>query len=136
MHSVRRCGFNFLIRQSSTRTCFTGKTPHQILGVPFGADEKTIKEAYRSLAVKWHPDTNPAPEATETLQKINQARDALLLRGANSIPEEASCDATDMYAWLREQQMQDRKKEYAFFHSDALDEAIYKNDVNAVKECM
>jgi curved DNA-binding protein CbpA len=35
------------------------KDYYAILGVSKNAPEKDIKSAYRKLARKWHPDTNP-----------------------------------------------------------------------------
>jgi hypothetical protein len=37
------------------------------------ADEAAIKSAYRQLARQYHPDLNPAPEALQRMQTINEA---------------------------------------------------------------
>ncbi len=53
------------------------KDYYQILGVPKNADEKEIKQAYRRLARKYHPDVNPDKKAQEKFKEINEANDVL-----------------------------------------------------------
>ncbi len=43
---------------------------YEILGVDRTATPEQIKQAYRQLALKWHPDRNPAPEATDRFKEI------------------------------------------------------------------
>ncbi len=49
----------------------------ELLGLPIDADKYQIKLAYRQKAKEYHPDINPAPNATEKFQKINDAYDFL-----------------------------------------------------------
>ena len=43
------------------------------IGIPKNADADQIKKAYRDLALKFHPDRNKSPEATEKFKEINAA---------------------------------------------------------------
>ncbi len=46
---------------------------YAILGVPRDSDEKAIKDAFRQLALKYHPDRNKDPAAAETFKQIAEA---------------------------------------------------------------
>jgi hypothetical protein len=48
------------------------------LGVKPGDDRETIKQAYRTLARRYHPDTNPDEDANEQMRKLNEAYDRLI----------------------------------------------------------
>ncbi|MBN2462742.1 MAG: J domain-containing protein [Dehalococcoidia bacterium] len=55
-----------------------GKDYYSILGVGRSAPEKEIKQAYRRLARKYHPDVNPGDKAAETkFKEINEAYEVL-----------------------------------------------------------
>lgn len=49
------------------------KDYYKILGIDRNADGKTIKQAYRRLARKYHPDVNKSKSATERIKEINEA---------------------------------------------------------------
>lgn len=51
----------------------TQRNYYDILGVPRDADEKTIKNAFRQLALRYHPDRNKIPEAEERFKEIAEA---------------------------------------------------------------
>ncbi|MBI4241318.1 MAG: DnaJ domain-containing protein, partial [Candidatus Rokubacteria bacterium] len=53
------------------------KDYYKILGVDRNADDKTIKQAYRRLARKFHPDVSKAKGATERFKEINEAYEVL-----------------------------------------------------------
>jgi DnaJ-class molecular chaperone len=47
---------------------------YQILGVPTDTEPNKIKQAYRELAFKYHPDRNTeTPEVVEKMKQINEA---------------------------------------------------------------
>lgn len=46
---------------------------YEILGVERGSDEATIKKAFRKLALEFHPDRNPSPEAAEKFREAQEA---------------------------------------------------------------
>lgn len=52
--------------------------PHAILGVEAGADEATLKRAWRRIAKETHPDLNPGdPEAAARFRRAQEAYEAL-----------------------------------------------------------
>lgn len=62
--------------------------PYEVLGVSEGADEETIKKAYRELVKKYHPDkyvNNPLADlAGEKIKEINKAYDMLMNKNTSS----------------------------------------------------
>ena len=52
--------------------------PYKVLGVSPNATDEEIKQAYRRLAKKYHPDRNPGDaEAARKMQQINDAYDQI-----------------------------------------------------------
>lgn len=50
---------------------------YETLGVSRDADKEEMKQAYRRLARKYHPDVNKEPEAEERFKEINRAYEVL-----------------------------------------------------------
>ena len=92
--------------------------PYKILGVDRNATDDEVKEAYRKLARKYHPDNygdNPLSDlAEEKMQEINEAYDAIvnMRKGAKNksrgyenttsdFPEERSKGLKSCSSWLR-----------------------------------
>ncbi|MCB1956917.1 MAG: J domain-containing protein [Rhodocyclaceae bacterium] len=65
--------------------------PHAILEIDAGADLATIRRAFRRLAMRWHPDRNPDPVATETFKRIRAAFEWL----TSDPPDEQEAPAAD-----------------------------------------
>ena len=57
--------------------------PYEVLGVPHGASEETVRDAYRELVKKYHPDQFADARAKELaeakMREINAAYDAVTL---------------------------------------------------------
>ena len=51
--------------------------PYEILGVSREATAAELKRAFRRLAMRWHPDRNDHPEATERFKEISLAYELL-----------------------------------------------------------
>ncbi len=51
---------------------------YAILELDPGADAAAIRAAHRRMAHRWHPDTNPDPEAHQRMSEVNRAREVLL----------------------------------------------------------
>jgi molecular chaperone DnaJ len=50
---------------------------YSLLGVPRDASEADIKKAYRRLAMEFHPDRNPAPDAEARFKEFTEAYEVL-----------------------------------------------------------
>lgn len=69
--------------------------PYEVLGIHPGASDEEVKNAYRELARKYHPDNyanNPLSDlAQEKMQEINEAYDAIVRMrrqgGGNGAPQ-------------------------------------------------
>ena len=49
------------------------KSYYEILGIPKGSSKDAIKDAYRKLAMQYHPDRNKSPGAEEKFKEISEA---------------------------------------------------------------
>jgi len=46
---------------------------YEVLGIKRAATQEQIKQAYRQLAMQWHPDRNTAPDAADKFKEIAEA---------------------------------------------------------------
>lgn len=68
--------------------------PYEILGVARDSGPAEWKRAYRRLAMRWHPDRNPDPHATERFKQIGAAYEQLLAVDTAEAPE-SEANASD-----------------------------------------
>src|SRR5215475_4519119 len=62
----------------STDTPTMKRDYYETLGVEKGADQETIKKAFRKLAMQYHPDRNPGDKTAEhKFKELNEAYDVL-----------------------------------------------------------
>ena len=66
--------------------------PYEILGVAQDSGPAEWKRAYRRLAMRWHPDRNDHPDATERFKQINAAYERIT---AVDVPEMAKTEAEE-----------------------------------------
>lgn len=58
--------------------------PYKVLGLPSTATDEEVKQAYRRLAKRYHPDANPGDKTAERrMQEINAAYDEIMNRRHN-----------------------------------------------------
>ena len=71
--------------------------PYRILGIDRSADAAAMKKAYRTLAMKWHPDKNPGnPEAETKFKQISEAYQKLTTP-QNSVPMGGNQNPFEMF---------------------------------------
>lgn len=73
---------------------------HEILELKEGASKKEIKNAYRRLAKKYHPDLNPDPRATEKFLIVRRAYEALTDPEKKLEHEQKEFSSTALYGHL------------------------------------
>jgi curved DNA-binding protein CbpA len=47
--------------------------PYATLGIPRDASERQVREAYRRLAMRYHPDRHPDEQTSERMRRVNEA---------------------------------------------------------------
>ena len=86
----------------------TKKDPWSVLGVSPGADDETIKRAFRTLAREHHPDRSDAPGAEERFRELVAAYELLATPGPRRrAPRPDVSGIVEFYAWLAGRQPRD-----------------------------
>src|SRR5215471_15250437 len=72
---------------------------YDILQIKSDASADEIQHAYRKLAMRYHPDPNPDPDAAARMADINEAYEVLqnpLQRGVSDLPIPKVAPADDL----------------------------------------
>ena len=71
-----RCARRY--RAGSVNHDLPRKDYYGVLKLPPGSSEGLIRQRYKRLAKRFHPDVNPAPDAAARFREIKEAHDVLL----------------------------------------------------------
>ena len=68
---------------------------YTVLGLAPGASRAAVRQAYKALALKYHPDLNPSPDAAQRFRQINLAHTVLKVhQGADPVQtQQAASDS-------------------------------------------
>ena len=114
--------------------------PYQVLGLSPDASDEEIKQAYRRLAKKYHPDLNPGdPVAAKKMQQVNAAYEQIKNpEKAQPSPGSTSGYGYDPFggAWQRQYQQQsytgDQYQQAAYQYIRC---GRYREALNALQSC-
>jgi curved DNA-binding protein CbpA len=107
------------------------KDYYQILGVSLSASKQEIKQAYRKMSLRWHPDRNPGVDVTKMMQDINEANKIL-----NDDISRARYDKEyQLFAQQRENKKpkQSRPQSESWKYDYEVNDDDLKNDINEAR---
>ena len=91
------------------------KNYYQILGVSENSSVEEIKQAYRKLAKKYHPDINKLPDAHQRFIEISEAYEVLFQRAAGKDKAQPQVDYEEFLRDVRETAKKQARMRYEKF---------------------
>ncbi len=89
------------------------KKYYDILGLPMGASTVEIRKSYRKLAMRYHPDKNPSPQAAVQFIAITHAYEILMgKKDAPAAQISNGRQAVKVHVKKQEERIKDAKKRY------------------------
>ncbi len=107
------------------------KDYYQILGISSSASKQEIKQAYRKMSLKWHPDRNPNVDVTEMMQDINEAY-TILFDDISRSRYDNEYRAFSQQKERRQEEQSTAKTKSWNYNYDVRDEDLRK-DINAAR---
>lgn len=107
------------------------KDYYLLLGISPSASKQEIKNAYRNLSLRWHPDRNPGVNVTEMMQDINEAYKILY----NDVSRVRYYKEYKKFAQRRDQSrpQQEEVKQESWNYDYEVNDDELRNDINEAR---
>lgn len=107
------------------------KDYYQILGISPSASKQEVKQAYRKMSLKWHPDKNPSVDVKEMMQDINEAY-SILFDDISRSRYDNEYRAFSQYKKTHQEKSSEAKAKSWTYNYDVRDEDLREN-INAAR---